>query len=475
MLTIKFLRQSQTGGSGLPSTTPNRLGQLILNTARPAMAFQTTDDAPQPTISTAVFGPALVTTGQVFPAPRNASVKSCEFMFSTDRGIGPGLFYQEPNKTSLTPSSDIIAGSFQSVPNKVLLMGPNSNPQTFALPLQSRVGDTLSLGADSGTAGKRSISIGSSAQPNPVVLNALPLDSNIAIGYKSMTSIFSKASDGSTTFPNSFNVAIGSNSMGSSPLTPAEKSTASNAVVVGYKSGLGFNGRADNIEFPYDFLAQFTVVGANSWWLKKSADKNPWGSSVVLGTKNYQNAYPFASGADYFVPASCDLSVCIGNNIFSTQDSAAVKFTIIGKQSVSRSSYVTSISTLRAPLAYDELFDPASGRSFNIANRAISTGFSRTVDIDFRRPGTGDYGYTFFTVTTENLSLGPTAQWSFSWESPLGGPRTSFGPYVSNGTLKQIVYGNAVSTSGYTAASGSFKDSTGKIYTVKNGLITSIA
>jgi hypothetical protein len=152
-----------------------------------------------------------------------------------------------------------------------------------------------------------------------------------------------------------------------------------------------------------------------------------------------------------------------------------VKFTIIGKQSVSRSSYVTSISTLRAPLAYDELFDPASGRSFNIANRAISTGSSRTVDIDFRRPGTGDYGYTFFTVTTENLSLGPTAQWSFSWESPLGGPRTSFGPYVSNGTLKQIVYGNAVSTSGYTAASGSFKDSTGKIYTVKNGLITSIA
>ena len=474
MPTIKFLRQSQTGGSGLPSTTPNRLGQLILNTARPVMAFQTTDGAPQPTISTAVFGPALVTTGQVFPAPRNASIKSCEFMFSTDRGIGPGLFYQEPGITSLTPSSDIIAGSFQLVPNKILLIGPNSNPQTFAAPTSSLVGDTLSMGADSGTTGKRSISIGSSAQPNPAVLNALPLDSNIAIGYKSMTGIFSKATNGSITFPNSFNVAIGANSMSASPLTPTEKSTASNAVVVGYKSGLGFQGSADNNVFPYDFLAQFTVVGANSWWLKKSADnKNPWGSSVVLGSKNYQNAYPFVFGADYFVPASCDLSVCIGNNIFSTQDSAAVKFTIIGKQSIASSSYFTSISTLEAPPAYDELF--VSGRGFNIANRAISTGFSRTVDIDFRRPGTGDYGYTFFTVTTENLSLRPTAQWSFSWESPLGGPRNSFGPYVSNGTLKQIVYGNAVSTSGYTAASGSFKDSTGKIYTVKNGLITSIA
>jgi hypothetical protein len=468
MTTIKFLHQSQTGGSGLPPVTPNRLGQLILNTARPAMAFQITDDAPQPTISTAVFGPALVTTGQVFPAPRNASIKSCEFMFSTDRGIGPGLFYQEPGITPLTPSSDIIAGSFQLVPNKILLIGPNSNPQTFAAPTSSLVGDTLSLGADSGTTGKRSISIGSSAQPNPVVSNALPLDSNIAIGYKSMTGLFSQAKNGSITFPNSSNVAIGVNSMGVSPLTPTEKSAASNAVVVGYKSGLGFYGSVNDNVSPYNFLAQFTVVGANSWWLKKSVDnKNPWGSSVVLGSKNYQNAYPFAFGSDFSADASCDSAVCIGNNIFSTQNSAAVKFTIIGKQSIGSSSYFTSISTLEAPPAYDELFE---GRGFNIANRAISTG----PGIVFRRPGTGARGYTFFTITDYRQSIVPPIVWNFSWESPIG-PTTGFGPYVSGGLSKQFVQGDGVSSSQYAVASGSFKDGSGKTYTVKNGLITSVA
>lgn len=476
MAFLSFLHQKQGGGSGLPPITPNRLGQLILNTVRPAMALQTTDGASTPTITTAAFGPALVTSGQVFPAPRDASISSCEFMFSTNRGIGPGLFFQEPLKAAPTPSSDILAGSFQSAPNKLLFIGPDSNPQTFATPTSPLAGDTISLGANSGILGKRSISIGSSAQPNAVVTGGQPADQNIAIGQKAMSGIFSQAKSGDFIFPISSNVAIGAEAMGISPLAPTVKSAASQAVVVGCKSGLGFIGTIDakNPE-PYStkYLAQFTVVGVNSWWLKKAGEKNPWGASVILGSKNYQSAYPYASGGDYYTQANCDYSVCIGNNIFSTQDSAATKFTVIGKPTTTRTSYFTSISTLTGPYAYSEETDPSLTRPFSIANGSIRSDSGRTVDTTFRRPGTGDNGYKFFTFTAERQTLQPPILWNFSWTSPLGS--SGFGPYISSGLEKQITYGNAVSTLGYTVANGSFTDESGKIYTVKNGLITSIA
>lgn len=474
MTKIQFLRQGQTGGSGLPPTTPARLGQLILNTIRPAMALQIVNDAPSPSISTAVFGPSLITNGLVFPAPRDTSIKSSEFMFSTSRSIGPGLFFQEPGKTSPTPSSDILAGSFQQNSNKILLIGPDSNPQTFATPSSSLVGDTLSLGANSGAAGKRTISVGSSAQANPTVAGALPVDMNISIGYNSMSGLFSQAQTGEYSYPNSSNVALGAEAMGMSSPPPKYKSAASEATVVGYKSGLGLLGKVKS--GASGAKAQFTVVGAKSFWASSdgppNSDNGVWGTSVFLGSGSYQ--VEFASTTTGF---SISNSVCIGNNVGnSTPDSKNFLYnsTLIGPAPTKIDNVgvtwntinCTSIAATPNQMAY---LDSAGG-AFALANYAVIKS-GTTEFTSFYRPGNREY--QFFEIQARTSAGNPDG-WSTSWESPLGS-RGSFGPYVSNGTSKQFVFGDAVSASGYTAASGSFKDDSGKIYTVKNGLITSIA
>lgn len=478
MAFLTFLHQKQGGGSGLPPTTTNRLGQLILNTARPAMALQTTDGAPQPTIKTAAFGPALITDGLVFPAPRDASVSSWEFMYSTNRGIGPGLFYQEPGLTSPTPSSDIMAGSFQSIPNRILLIGPDSNPQTFAAPNSALVGDTLSLGANSGNMGKRSISIGSSAQANQVISGGLPPDRNISIGQKSMSGVFSQAQSGVFTFQISDNVAIGAEAMGISPVALTLKGAPTNAVVVGRKSGLGLLGAWDNTYTtrPNPLLSQFTIVGANTGWFKKSGNDNPWGNSVFLGANNFQNAKPTVLPYDYGSIASNSFHVSIGNNLSTSTEASPMKSTLIGAQRPSTSSfavswspdYCTSIAT-SGVWAYME-----RENTYSIASDTIHVNSSRVPDTCFNRPTSGYRGYQLFTLTAETGQTGADRKYSLYWSSPAGS-RLTFGPYASNGLNKQITYGDAVSTSGYTVASGSFTDSSGKIYTVKNGLITSVA
>jgi hypothetical protein len=441
------------------------------------------------------FGPASFITNKL---GKTNNRNNATFYYTTNREIGPGLFLTKDNTTALVPSgSGIIAGALCRPFNDPLGLGGCVFAGSLCAQLAfDNPGGLLTykvLGALAGSKGEDESIIGYKANSgtfDPAIFNRYSIYSNwgsVYVGSQAGISIVPVQGDLvlGRNFPMAKNVAIGYNSMGFPDKAPSKATyAASNAVTIGYNTSRGAKGSIYEPGGGRDLTyseTQFAVIGSDSYsngdpgQVSYSLElEDLWGDVVCLGAKTLNKAAAvtvFGRAGDARSDGT-PLTTVIGSNLLYNKVTPLYAATVLNNSgSEFPTTSLVGITNLGIPGSPTTL--QVTGRIGNMAGPSSINPVGPLINLS---PTAYPQGVLIKclgkSTTTETYSSTPNTllpnRFVVTW-SVYGK-----GPILSQGDADTWVCADGVKEKGY-GASGTFKDSSGKIYTVTNGLIISVA
>jgi hypothetical protein len=470
---------------------------ILLNGSRKLTGIPATDSGGLGTFGS--FGPATFTTDKL---GKSNNGNNATFYYTTNREIGPGLFLTKDKTTALVPSGNgIIAGALNRPVNDPLGLGgcilAGSLSAQLAFNNPSGIENYSVLGARAGSIGQNTQILGYTANSgtfDPTIYARFNEYSNLSstyIGAQAGLSIVpvQKALLLGRNYPVSRNIAIGYNSMGFPDKAPSKATyAASKAVAIGYNTCRGAKGsiyESGTSDLVYS-ETQFAIIGSDSY-----SNGNPglisyyiedlWGDVVCLGAKTLNKATAVTVYGRASDPRSdgTPLTTIIGSNILYNKATPLYAATVLNN-SGSEFPTVNLVGVTNLGIPGSPVLLQVTGRLGNMGGPGLTydpigpllrlqpVAFPDGVHFFCLGKSTSDYTY----ILTANLTTGSGTLLPNRRVVP--GDYVGRGPIVSQGGADTWVCSNSVKEKGY-GASGTFKDSSGKIYTVVNGLISSVA
>ena len=425
-------------------------GQILINGSVKQAAIPIVDNGI--TLNWRNFGPAKVITQKTV----TDSNPSPTFYYTTSREIGPGLFNTiPPTPDTLFPSvPGVLAGAFVNA-NKDLFIGSLAAQKSFDNP--SLAFNFSAIGSLAGQISAYTHILGSKTLPqnvDPQTFNRISEYSTILSVYLGATSGTGIFPDG-TSFPVNQNTAVGYGSLSLPDVTPTLNTWhAANCTAVGYNTLRGLNKDpkmvaigSNTLSSAYKRVDKFDVNGL-------------FGAALCIGANTFNKALPVNVFGDE--NNGIDGTTIVGSQIASNREAQLIYTTMINNSGVEldQDSFINSCN----------LGIPGAPLSLITGTRVGSTQSSFSFQLG---PIKYDYRFGLSLSVYKVNRFGDSKNSALFLPPSTGEDSYGRGPLVSQGLDKPFISANGVNRKGY-GATGSFKH-LGKIYTVKNGLITSIA
>jgi hypothetical protein len=426
-------------------------GQILINGSVKQAAIPIVNDGVTPNWRN--FGPARVITQSIV----TNSDPSPTFYYTTSREIGPGLFNTlPPTPDKLFPSvPGVLAGAFLDA-NKDLFIGSLAAKKSFDNP--GLASNFSAVGALAGQISANTHILGFKTLPQDVD----PLTFSSTSQYSTRLSVYLGATSGTgifpdgTTFPVNQNTAVGYGSLSLPDVTPTINTWhAANCTAIGYNTLRGLNKDPKMVAIGSNTLSS-AYKRANKFDIEGLL-----GAALCIGANTFNKALPvdvFSGGTNYGI----DATTVVGSRIASNREAKLIYMTMINNSGVEldQLSFVNAcnIGIPGAPLSLttgSRTGNTASSFSFQLGPIKYDSWFGLSLSV---------YRVDAYADSQNSAIFLPPSTGEDSYGR---------GPLVSQGLDKPFISANGVNRRGY-GATGSFRH-LGKIYTVKNGLITSVA